>query len=56
MGQDMSMVLGGRLLPKPSTFKKTDSINGVDVTTLGGAVCGAVRVGFDIWFGFVFVA
>ena len=22
----------------------------------GGAVCGAVRVGFDIWFGFVFVA
>jgi hypothetical protein len=38
MGQDMSMVLGGRLLPKPSTFKKTDSINGVDVTTLGGVL------------------
>lgn len=36
--RDMAMVLGGRLLPKPSTFLKKEDINGVDVRTLGGVL------------------
>lgn len=38
MSKDMAMVLGGRLLPKPSTFKRTLIPNETDITTLGGTL------------------
>lgn len=38
MGKDMAMILGGRLLPKPSTFKRTLIPNETDITTLGGTL------------------
>lgn len=49
MAQDMAMVLGGRLIPKPSGFLKTETINGVDVTTLGGVLYTDFRDRKRVW-------
>lgn len=47
--RDMAMVLGGRLVPKPSTFNKIETINGVDVTTLGGVLYTDFRDIKRVW-------
>lgn len=38
MVRDMAIVLGGYSLPKPSRFKKIETLNGTDIKTLGGVV------------------
>lgn len=47
--RNMAMVLGGRLVPKPSTFKKIETINGIDVTTLGGVLYTDFRDMKRVW-------
>lgn len=47
--RDMAMVLGGRLVPKPSKFVKTETINGVDITTLGGVLYTDFRDIKRVW-------